>query len=154
MKHYYLLLLLFFVGALSSCSADSMSYGTVNDRIQGKWRVEKIEARELGGINTYHDVTPQYSGYTLEFAFDGYCEITDLNSDANLTGWWYLDEIITWDQDDQEEDVEYILRAEVSDTSLNITRNFAIKDLKVNNSRLKGKERKGDARFKYHFVKM
>ena len=87
------------------------------------------------------DVTSNYEGMTFNFMEGNQLEIFDAREDITLPGVWYLDEVYTWDADDQENKKSFELYTYVynpADTSQ--SRTMTWKDLRVSNNRLFGRE--------------
>jgi len=145
MKRFsYLLPSLFVLSIVfASCtSADSYSYSHVEERIRGEWTIDKVQLENNKKLCAT-DVTEQYKGMVFNFQAGNYLTIYDPSEDATYPGVWYLDEIYTWDEEDQEEEKSFELYTYVynpEDTSQYRTMTWT--DLRVNNNRLFGKYKK------------
>lgn len=87
------------------------------------------------------DITASYEGMTFNFMEDNQLEIYDARENKTFPGVWYLDEIYSWDEDDQENDKTFELYTYVynpDDTTQ--TRIMTWKDLRVSSTRLFGRE--------------
>lgn len=148
MKRFsYLLSSLFVLSVvIGSCtSADSYSYSHVEERIRGEWTIDKVHLENNGKL-CETDVTEQYAGMVFNFEESNYLTIYDAAEDKTYPGVWYLDEIYTWDEQDQENDKSFELYTYVynpEDTTQYRTMTFV--DLRVNNNRLFGRYKKYNA---------
>lgn len=142
MKRFpYLLTSLFlFTIVIASCSsADGYSYNTAVDKIKGKWTIDKVHM-ENNDKFFETDITASHEGMTFDFKNGNLLEIYDAREDKTFPGVWYLDEIWTWDDDDQEDKKSFELYTYVynpDDTTQ--YREMTWRDLKLNNNRLFGR---------------
>ena len=140
-RFYFLFTAIFILSIASSCNkADAMSYDRVVDKITGEWTVHKVKL--TNNRKVFNDnVTEIYEDFIFDFESDG--QMTLMNPRENITypGIWYVDEIYTWDAEDQEQDISYILHMHVIDpVDPELYRIMRWKDLKISNGRLIGKE--------------
>ncbi|NRA11873.1 MAG: hypothetical protein HRT57_07960 [Crocinitomicaceae bacterium] len=144
MKQFrYLVPPLILLGLLTaSCSkADNISSTSkVEGKIRGEWIVDKVALEDNGKLFET-DITGQYE--KMKFNFDANNELSIVNQQKNETypGVWYLDEIWTWDEEDQEEKKTYSLYMSVynpSDTTQISIMTWT--DLRVSSGRLVGKD--------------
>ena len=134
--------LIFLLLTVASCTkADSYSFSNVEGKIRGEWTIDKVALEDNDKLFETN-VTAQFEGMKFNFQADNVLSIYDAQQDMTYPGVWYLDEIYTWDENDQEEDKSYSLYTYVynpADTSE--SRTMTWNELKVNKSRLIGTEK-------------
>lgn len=157
MKHFrYLLPALLFIGLFTvSCgNADNVSSTSkVEEKIRGIWNVDKVALEDNGKLFET-DITGQYDKVRFNFGENNEFSIIDQVKNETYPGAWYLDEIWTWDEGDQEDKKTYSLYMSVynpSDTSQFTSMTWT--DLKVTNGRLVGKHERlvDDGMHKYTY---
>ena len=157
MKQFrYLLSALIFLGLFTaSCNkADNISSTLkVEGKIRGEWTIDKVAFEDNGKLFET-DITGQYE--EMKFNFDAYNEFSIVNQQKNekYYGVWYLDEIWTWDEGDQEEKKTYSLYMDFynpSDTMQTSTMTWT--DIRVSSGKLFGKYKRvvDDGKHKYTF---
>lgn len=146
MKHFrYLIPALLFIGLFTvSCgNADSISSTSkVEGKILGTWTIDKVALEDNGKLFET-DITGQYDKMQFNFAANNEFSIINPLKSETYSGAWYLDEIWTWDEGDQEDKKTYSLYMSVSnpsDTSLFTSMTWT--DLKVTSGRLIGKHKR------------
>ncbi|MBL4862377.1 MAG: hypothetical protein JKY09_05100 [Crocinitomicaceae bacterium] len=153
MKRYYILFLLLSILSLTfvQCSAESYSFDTINDRITGKWRAEKVKFKNKGDAFS-KDVTDNFKMYLFSFEQGGYAEVNDLESGQIFDGYWYLWENWTWDDDKGEEEKSYTFHLNITDPVSEETRDFTWENLKVTNDKFRADEKRNGGKYTYHLI--
>jgi len=133
MKRFPFILVLI-ITVLSGCSnTDNLSFDTVQSRVIGKWTIHKIKLldnRRLFSSN----ITDIYKDFTFEYKPDNTLEVFNARENKLLQGIWYLDEIWSWDEENQQNESSYKIYSLVSDpTDSSAYREMYWSDLRVNN---------------------
>ena len=133
MKRFPFILVLI-ITVLSGCSnTDNLSFDTVQSRVIGKWTIHKVKLldnRRLFSSN----ITDIYKDFTFEYKADNTLEVFNARENKLLQGIWYLDEIWSWDEENQQNESSYKIYSLVSDpTDSSAYREMYWSDLRVNN---------------------
>ena len=143
MKRFYSLFtaLTILTVLLSNCTtADNLSYNTVVGRIEGKWTVKKVKLLDNGKLFR-SDISDKYVGTTFDFKYDNTLEMFDPSKGITYFGSWFLDEVQTWDEDDQDYESSYRLYTMIYlSAELGDVREMRWNDVVVSNNRLEGIE--------------
>ena len=124
------------VTVFSSCSTntDNLSFETVQDRVIGKWTVRKVKLLDNKRLFS-SNITDLYKDFTFEFRADNTLEVFNATENRLLSGAWYLEEVWSWDADDQENESSFNIYSIVYDPDdSSIYREMYWKDLRVNNN--------------------
>jgi hypothetical protein len=134
---------------LSSCTGES-SYSTIENNIVGTWKVDEVKYKRKGGC--YNDVTPKFDSYKFIFNYDYTMQFIDTETGEDHDGYWYVDEQWTWDPDDQQEEVETTVVISIYNAESNDTRMIYWKEMFINRSRIKTKEKRNNGTYKWKLI--
>ncbi|MFT6984197.1 MAG: hypothetical protein ACJAUD_002977 [Crocinitomicaceae bacterium] len=157
MKHFrYLIPTVLFIALFTvSCrKADNISSTSkVEGKILGTWTIDKVALEDNGKLFET-DITSQYDQVQFNFAANNEFSILDQLKNETYPGVWYLDEIWTWDEGDQEEKKTYSLYMNIynpADTSLFASMTWT--DLKISSGKLIAKHKRlvDDGMHKYTY---
>ena len=151
MKQLVLFLSIVFFLSLGSWNK-GLSTDTVYQRLIGTWKIDQVKFNPEGSLPT-RDVTKKFQYYKFVFTADYYLTFIDTETEETYDGYYYIDEITTWNNSSQENDVQQVIKMSLYDPVSGNTKDFEWKDISISNSKLKVTEKRNGGKYKYQLIK-
>ena len=135
----------------SSCNKD-LSAETVEKRLLGTWRIDKVKMKKQG-TNTYKNVTSNFTRYSINFDNNGILSYFDSQTSSTYEGYWYIWEVDEWDSDDEEYQTKQTIEISIYDPILDISSEMTWEDISISNKKLKFTEFRDGNKYKFTLVK-
>ena len=135
----------------NSCNKD-LPIETVERRILGTWKVEKVKMKSKG-TTCYKDVTSNFTRYSMNFDNNGILSYFDSETSIIYDGYWYIWEIDEWDSQKEEYVTTQTIESSIYDTVLDTSRIMTWNDISISNKKLKFIENRNGIKYKYTLVK-
>lgn len=152
MKTILLFSTLFLLLSINTGCNKDLATGTIESRLIGTWRMDKVKFNPEGSLPS-RDVSNKFRYYKYMFTADFYVTFVNTKTQETYEGYYYINEIVTWDEENQENDIEKQLVMSFYDPISTETKTLTWKNLQISNSKFKAKERRNDGTYSYFLEK-
>lgn len=135
---------------LASCNK-GLPVDTVYERIIGTWKVDEVKFNPPGTLPS-RDLTTKFQYHKYIFNADYTMTFVDAETEESYDGYFYIDEKVTYDKDNNKE-VEQYIEIALYNPDIGLTKNFTWTLQSISSKKLKVTEKRNGGKYKVTFVK-
>ncbi len=136
---------------ISACGKN-LSTNQIQSRLIGTWDMDRVEFKDKGTL-IKKDVSGNWNKFRLSFFNDGTLNWIDKSVSDTFPGYWYINEKLEWDANNQQNEVVQQLELYVYSADGVDYRYLLWEELSLTSSRFKAQESSVKGKYYYKLVK-